>query len=122
MRKELAAAIAIGAALMFSAGTRAFAASDLDGTTWYATNDDCSVDEVDFDADGSAYIYDYLGDDEDTGRWTLNGQSLHVEYDTWYGGIDGKFIDAGHMEGTDTWREDKTSTVHHNHCEFEMDD
>ncbi len=39
---------------------------NLGGTAWLATNDACSIDEIDFASDGTATAYDFFKDDEGT--------------------------------------------------------
>jgi hypothetical protein len=113
-------AVALGAASLFVA--RGATAADLGGTEWDSTNSTCGIDEIDFDSDGSAHVYDYVSDDDDTGTWTTNGDRVHIDYDTWYGGIDGSFTDDEHFEGSETWRDDKTHAVKRDECDFELQD
>jgi len=121
MRKTWLAALAVGAMLVAWSGARA-AADDLGGTEWDSTNHDCGIDEIDFDSDGSAHVYDYVSEDDDTGKWSVRGNRLHIDYDTWEGGIDGQFTDASHIEGTETWRDEKTHELNHDECNFELQD
>ena len=94
---------------------------DLGGTAWLATNDTCLIDEIDFASDGTATAYDMFADDEGTGHWTLDGENLTVDYDDWYGGIEGT-VSAKRLEAVETWRSEKTKEVHHDPCIFELDE
>jgi len=94
---------------------------DLAGTAWLATNDACSIDEIDFASDGTAAAYDMFADDEGTAHWTLDGGKLTVDYDDWYGGIEGT-VRSKRLEAVETWRSEKTKEVHHDPCIFERDD
>ena len=111
----LAALMAIGASL---AAGPARAQADLGGTTWDATNDACGIDGIDFASDGTATIYDLMNDDEETAHWTMDGNALHLKYDSWYGGIEGTLTDDGRLEATDTWRSKDTQEVHNDPCSF----
>ncbi|HVZ13458.1 MAG TPA: hypothetical protein VG894_03270 [Bauldia sp.] len=119
MQKNWLIAAAIGAILVGWTATRA-AADDLGGTEWYSTNDDCGIDEIDFESDGTMHAYDFFSEDDDTGEWSIQGNRIHIEYDSWYGGIDGQFTDGSHIAGTETWKDEKTKAVERDECDFEL--
>jgi hypothetical protein len=114
-RTLIAAALALALA-----GVAHAEVPELGGTEWYASNDSCGIDEIDIDSDGTATVYDIFGEDEDTAHWTLKGDELSIEYDGWYGGIEG-IVSGKTFEAVETWRSDKTKEVHHDPCIFEMD-
>jgi len=95
--------------------------TDLNNTTWYAINDACYVDSIDFYDDGTADISDFVDDDYDTARWSLEGDRLTVEYDSWYGGIEGTVFNGERIEATETWQDDESGALHHDPCIFEID-
>ena len=96
-------------------------ADDLGDTSWDTVNDACNIDGIDFYSDGTADIYDFVNDDEDTGHWHMEGSTLTVEYDNWYGGIEGTVLDGKRIEATETWQDDETNEMHHDPCIFEIE-
>ncbi len=121
MRKNWLVAVAIGAMLVMGTEARA-ASADLGGTEWDSTNNECGIDEIDFDSDGSAQVFDFVSEADDTGQWSVRGNRLHIDYDTWEGGIDGQFTDGTHIAGTETWRDEKTHELNHDECDFELNE
>ncbi len=109
-------------ALVVTGGPARAQSTDMANTTWYAVNDACYVDSIDFYDDGTADINDFADDDADTGQWTLAGDRLTIEYDNWYGGIEGTVLDGGRIEATETWQDADTNEIHHDPCIFEMDE
>ena len=112
----LGAVIAVGASVVVASPAKA--QSDLGGTSWDATNDACDIDGIDFRSDGTASVYDLMADDEDTAHWTLDGNTLHLKYDGWYGGIEGSIYDDNRLEATETWRSKETQEIHNDPCIF----
>jgi hypothetical protein len=108
-------------ALAIGCGPVRAASTDIGETTWYAVNDACGIDAIDFYSDGTADIYDLVSDDSDTARWHLDGTTLTIEYDSWYGGIEGTVFDGQRIEGTETWQDADTLETHHDPCIFEID-
>lgn len=93
---------------------------DLGGTSWTTSNDACGLDGLEFSSDGTVDVYDFAEDNDETGKWTLTGDRLSIEYDNWYGGIEGTVYEK-RIEATETWRSDETNEVHHDPCIFELD-
>jgi hypothetical protein len=116
MQRILVAAVA----LVGACGLARADVPELGGTSWFTTNDACDIDEIDFSSDGTATIYDIFSDDSDTGHWTLAGEKLTVDYDGWFGGIEGT-VGEKRIEAVETWRSDKTKEVHHDPCIFELE-
>jgi hypothetical protein len=94
--------------------------SDLGGTSWTASNDSCDLG-VDFRSDGTADILAMSNADSDTAHWTLDGDSLHLKYDTWYGGIEGTLYGDNRIEATQAWRSKETQVVHNDPCILKRD-
>jgi hypothetical protein len=109
----IAAVMAISATAVIS--HTALAQSDLGGTAWRSTNKGCDID-IDFRSDGTATVYAFMGVDEDTASWTLDGTVLHLKYDTWYGGVEGTMSDSNRINATVTWQSKSTQVVHNDPC------
>jgi hypothetical protein len=92
--------------------------TDLGGTSWDSKNDACDIDGIDFRSDGTASVYELMNGDEDTAHWTLDGNALHLTYDSWYGGIEGSIDSGSRLETTETWRSKETQEVHNDPCIF----
>ena len=119
----LGAFVAIGVFIAISgiaAAQTAAPQSDLGGTSWTATNEECDL-QIDFRSDGTAGIYSMFSDDSDTGHWTLDGAALHLKYDTWYGGIEGTLYGDNQIEATQAWRSKETQVVHNDPCILKRD-
>ena len=119
MERTLQAAVIATTVLLFIAGTAAAQSTDLGGTSWIATNTACDVDGVDFRSDGTADVYSLISDDQDTAHWTVDGDALHLKYDSWYGGIEGSIFSGNRLEATETWRSKETQEIHNDPCIFE---
>jgi hypothetical protein len=92
---------------------------NLGGTMWTATSDDCLLD-INFNSDGTAAVHRFAEGD-DTAHWTLNGNAVHLTFDTWYGGIEGTISNTQQIEATVQWTDKSTQTVHNDPCLFEKD-
>ena len=107
------AAIAISAMAVLSRITLAQSAG-LGGTSWESMVAECFT-SVDFSSDGTAVIWEG-GDQTDTAHWTLEGNALHIVFDTLYGGIEGTYDGGDQIEATETWRSHSTQVVHNDPC------
>ncbi len=119
---QIAVAIAISTMIFTSGSAPAQSVAplaDLGGTSWDSKNDACDIDGIDFRSDGTASVYELMNGDEDTAHWTLDGNALHLTYDSWYGGIEGSIDSDGRLETTETWRSKETQEIHNDPCIFE---
>ena len=112
-RNVVAAAWAISAMTVIS-GMSLAQSPDLGGTSWESIVAECFT-SVDFNSDGTAVIWEG-GDQSDTAHWTLQGNVLHIVFDTLYGGIDGTYDGGDQIEATETWRSHSTQEVHNDPC------
>lgn len=117
-RIRILAVIAISAMAVLSEAALA-RSTDVAGTSWTSTNDACDVDGIDFRSDGTADVYALVSEDQDTAHWTLDGNTPHLKYDSWFGGIEGSIYDGNRLEATETWRSKETQTVYNDPCIFE---
>ena len=112
----LTAVVAISASVVVASPAKA--QPDLGESSWDATNKSCDEDVIDFRSDDAADVYQFFGD-EDTAHWTLDGNTLHLRFDNWYGGIEGSIYDGNRLEATETWRSKDTQEIHNDPCIFE---
>ena len=101
-----------------TSGTAMAQSSDgLGGTTWIAVNE-CNL-TVDFHSDGTAVVT-YGDESYLDAHWTTDGDTLHLTYDHHYGGIEGtrSETDRGHIEATETSRNESTQEVHTLSCKL----
>lgn len=117
-RNVIAALLAIVAMTGISSMSLA-QSPDLGGTSWGSAVSECFAG-VDFNSDGTAVIYEG-GDESDTAHWTLQGNALHIIFDTLYGGIDGTYDGGDQIEATETWRSQSTQEIHHDPCSLIKD-
>jgi opacity protein-like surface antigen len=110
----IAAVIAISAMAVISRTTLALSAG-LGDTSWSATQSECNLG-IDFNSDGTAFVGDM--DRSDTAHWKLDGNSLHIKFDTLYGGVEGTY-DGNRIEATETWQDKSTQVVHNDPCTLE---
>jgi hypothetical protein len=98
-------------------GTAMAQSSDLGGSSWIAVNE-CNLD-VTFNADGTAVVT-YDDGSYRMAHWTMDGDALHLTYDHFYGGIEGvgSESDRGHIEATETTRNESTQAVRSLSCKL----
>jgi hypothetical protein len=99
--RRIVVVVALLAAASFH-GVPAAAADELGGTGWASTGSDCPIDEISFHNDGTLSAYD-VNDDNDTGTWSVDGDTLTIRYDNWPGGETGK-ITGDTIATTVTWK------------------
>ena len=118
MNRILIAAVIAISAMVFTSGTTlaqsVAPSANLGDTMWTATNNDCLLD-ISFNSDGTAVIWEG-GGQTDTAHWALEGNTLHIKFDTLYGGIEGAYDGGDQIEATETWRSHSTQVVHNDPC------
>ena len=114
MKRVLIAAVLVIGAMTVIPNISLAQSPDLGGTSWESMVAECFT-SVDFNSDGTAVIWEG-GDQSDTAHWTLEGNALHIIFDTLYGGIEGTYDGGDQIEATETWRSHSTQEVHNDPC------
>ncbi len=111
-RGTMCIALAISCIAAFCQGTLAQSDS-LGGSHWKG---DESCGSIYFSDDGTGVVVESFG--STTIQWSLKGDSVHVDFDNWYGGIDGVIREGKRLDAIETWKPDTSQQVMHDNCVF----
>jgi hypothetical protein len=117
--KQIGIATIVASALAFVPAVAS--AIELGSTGWRVQNDECNIVAIQFMSDGTAIIYDGVTEDGESGLWALDGNKLTLDYDNWYGGLEGIVASDTRIEASETWRDENTQTVQTDPCVREIE-